>query len=212
MSLQEHRLNEQIKAPIIRLIDSQGETQGVVKRNEALILAEEEQLDLVEIQPNAEPPVCRIMDYGKFKYEMQKKAQAAKRTQKQSETKEIQFRPVTDDHDYQTKVNHVRNFLKDGHKVRLVIKMRGRERSNFELGQTMAVRLRQDLCDVALFDDKPGRSQDGQILILAQPPKPGQNVGKANDKTNDKTNDKISDKVSETVDTANTTSTAVKMK
>ena len=167
MSL-EHRLNDQIKAPNIRLIDADGEMKGIVKRAEALHLAEDADLDLVEIQPNAEPPVCRIMDYGKFRYEQKKKAQVAKKHQKQSETKEIQFRPVIDDHDYLTKLNHVRQFLNEGHKVRLLVKMKGRERTNMEMGYKMAERLREDLQEEAQFDDRPIRGTEGQILLLIQ--------------------------------------------
>ena len=112
------------------------------------------------------------MDYGKFRYEQQKKAQVTKKHQKQVETKEIQFRPVIDDHDYNTKLNHVKDFLAQGNKVRLVVRMKGRERMNSELGQRMAQRLTDDLKDVASFDnDKPTRLQEGQFLILAQPAK-----------------------------------------
>lgn len=170
MSLHAHRLNSDIKAPQIRLIDADGEMVGVVKRQEAMLLAEEHELDLVEIQPNAEPPVCRIMDYGKFRYEQEKKANEAKKKQKQSDTKEIQFRPVIDDHDYQTKINHIKEFLDDGHKVRVVVRMKGRERMNSELGRNMAQRLTNDLNEFAQMDDKATKTQDGQYLIMAYPP------------------------------------------
>lgn len=172
MSLQEHRLNDEITSTQVRLIDAEGTMKGIVRREEALYSAEEMGLDLVEIQPKENPPVCRIMDYGKFKYDQQKKANVAKKHQKQVDTKEIQFRPVIDEHDYQTKLNHVKAFLADGNKVRLVVRMKGRERMNAELGQRMANRLVEDLKDIASFDsDKPARMQEGQYLMVAQPAK-----------------------------------------
>ena len=171
MSLQEHRLNSEITSPQIRLIDAHGEMKGIVNLQEALHLADYEELDLVEIQPKEDPPVCRIMDYGKFRYDQQKKAQVAKKHQKQVETKEIQFRPVIDDHDYQTKLNHVKEFLSEGNKVRLVIRMKGRERLNNDLARKMSDKLVDDLKDVASFDNNAGRPQEGQILLLAQPAK-----------------------------------------
>lgn len=169
MSFQEYQINSDIKTPTLLLIDAEGERKGIVKFSEAMHIAEEEGLDLVEIQPNAQPPVCRIMDYGKYRYDQQKKAHVGKKNQKQSEVKEIQFRPVIDDHDYNTKMNHVKEFLDSNHKVRVVVRMKGRERMNFELGQKMVARLREDLKNNAQFDDTPMRMTDGQFLLLAQP-------------------------------------------
>ena len=169
MSSQEHRRNDEIRAPQIRLIDIDGDMKGVISRAEALRLAEESELDLVEIQPNAEPPVCRIMDYGKFRYEQQKKQATAKKHQKQVETKEIQFRPVIDQHDYNTKLDHVRQFLDEGNKVRLVVRSKGR--TNPELSQALLNRLIADLESVAQFE-KSAKSEIPsmvQFMLLASP-------------------------------------------
>lgn len=173
MSLQEHRINDDITATHIRLIDADGEMKGVVTRSEALRIAEEEEMDLVEIQPNAEPPVCRVMDYGKFRYEQQKKQAMVKKNQKQVETKEIQFRPVISQHDYDTKVKHARDFLSEGNKVRLVIRNKG-QRANSELSATLLNRLTTDLSDAAAFDANDGkRGGDGNLFVIAAPlPKP----------------------------------------
>src|SRR5690606_35851435 len=113
--------------------------------DEALRLAEEEGLDLVEIQPNADPPVCKIMDFGKFKFEMQKKANEAKKKSRQVEIKEVKFRPVTDEGDYQIKLRNMRRFLEEGDKVKVNIRFRGREMSHQELGRQMAARIEADL-------------------------------------------------------------------
>ena len=170
MSLQEHRRNQDIRAPQLRLIDQDGEMKGIVNRAEALRMAEENELDLVEIQPNGDPPVCRIMDYGKFRYELQKKQNVAKKHQKQIETKEIQFRPVIDQHDYNTKLEHVRQFLEEGNKVRLVVRMKGRERNNPELGQALINRLTTDLSEQAQFE-KGARMAEGMMMVVAPLPK-----------------------------------------
>ena len=169
MSFQEYRINSDIKATNLLLIDAEGEPKGIVKFAEAIHIAEEEGLDLVEIQPNAQPPVCRLMDYGKYRYDQQKKAHVAKKHQKQSEVKEIQFRPVIDDNDYKTKLTHIKEFLEDNHKVRVVVRMKGRERMNFELGNRMLARLRTDLQPFAQFEDSPTRMNDGQFLLFASP-------------------------------------------
>ena len=116
--------------PRVRVIGSDGEMIGVLTRDEALAKAEDEGLDLVEIQPNAEPPVCKIMDFGKFKFEMQKKANEAKKKTKQVEIKELKFRPVTDEGDYQIKMRNIRRFLQEGDKVKVNIRFRGREMSH----------------------------------------------------------------------------------
>ena len=186
MSLQEHRRNNEIRVPNVRLIDVNGEMQGVVSKIEAQRMAEDNRLDLVEIQPNSEPPVCRIMDYGKFKYEQQKKGAVAKKHQKQIETKEIQFRPVIDVHDYHTKLKHVKDFLAGGDKVRLVVRMKGRERSNPELGRSLMERLLADLGPVAQFDNNTLRMQEGQFMVLATPLplKPGHKVKIAGGESN----------------------------
>ena len=171
MSLQEHRRNSEIRAARVRLIDAEGEMMGIHTKPEAQQMAEELGLDLVEIQPTADPPVCRIMDYGKFRFDQQKKANLAKKKQKIIEIKEVQFRPVIDQHDYHTKLDHVRAFLDEGNKVRLVVRLKGRERSNPELGRSMIQRLMADLQAVAQFDARGtgGREDTAQMMVLASP-------------------------------------------
>lgn len=170
MSSNEHRRNEQIQSPKIRLIDPDGEMKGVVARTEALRLAEEAELDLVEIQPNVDPPVCRIMDYGKFRYEQQKKEAKARKHQKQIEIKEVQFRPLIDQHDYEIKLNHVRDFLNDGNKVRLVIRFKGWERNSRDLAQVLYDRMVKDLGNDAQLEVKGnGRDEGNQMLLMAAP-------------------------------------------
>lgn len=182
MSLQEHRKNDEITSSHIRLIDAEGAMKGVVTRSEALRVAEEEEMDLVEIQPNSDPPVCRVMDYGKFRYEMQKKQNVARKNQKQVETKEIQFRPVISQHDYDTKIKHAREFLDEGNKVRLVIRNKG-QRGGSELGANLLNRLVADLSDVAVFDSNDAkRGSDGGLFVIAGPqPKAQVQKAKAQD-------------------------------
>ncbi|HEX2618138.1 MAG TPA: translation initiation factor IF-3, partial [Flavobacteriales bacterium] len=119
-----NRRNHEIRVPRVRVIGVEGEQVGILSRDEALRMAEEAELDLVEIQPNADPPVCRIMDFGKFKFEAQKKAHAAKKKQKQIEIKELKFRPTTDDADYHIKVRNLKRFLAEGDKVKIVIRFK----------------------------------------------------------------------------------------
>lgn len=169
MSLQEHKINEEITSPHLRLIDANGEMKGVVTISEALRIAEEEELDLVEIQPNAEPPVCRVMDYNKFRYEQQKKQAIAKKQQKHIETKEIQFRPVISQNDYDTKVKHAREFLEEGNKVRLVIRNKN-QRSNIEMTNNLLDRLVADLGTSGIIDaSEIKRSGDGNVFLMANP-------------------------------------------
>ena len=125
----------------MRVIGADGEMLGVLSRDEALGLAEEAGLDLVEIQPNADPPVCKIMDFGKFRFEQQKKASEAKKKQKQVEIKEVKFRPVTDSGDYQIKMRNMRRFLAEGDRIKVVVRFRGREMAHTELGMAMTQRI-----------------------------------------------------------------------
>ena len=122
----QNRKNQEIRVPRVRVIGSDGEMIGVLTRDEALSMAEDEGLDLVEIQPQADPPVCKIMDFGKFKFEAQKKANEAKKKTKQVEIKEVKFRPVTDEGDYQIKLRKMRGFLEEGDKIKVNIRFRGR--------------------------------------------------------------------------------------
>ena len=141
---------------------------GVLSRDEALALAEEDGLDLVEIQPTADPPVCRIMDYGKFKFEAQKKANAAKKKQKIVEIKELKFRPTTDDGDYNIKLRNLRRFLEEGDKVKVNIRFKGREMAHQELGMQMAARIEKDLADEVVIEQRP-RLEGRQMIMMVAP-------------------------------------------
>ena len=156
--------------PRVRVIGSDGEMIGVLTRDEALARAEEEGLDLVEIQPNAEPPVCKIMDFGKFKFEMQKKANEAKKKTRQVEIKEVKFRPVTDEGDYQIKLRKMREFLVEGDKIKVNIRFRGREMSHQELGREMAARIEADLGEDIVIESRP-RLEGRQMVMMIAPKK-----------------------------------------
>ncbi len=158
--------------PQVRVIDAEGEQVGVVERDEALKMAEEAGLDLVEIQPNGDPPVCRIMDFGKFKFEAQKKAQAARKKQKQVEIKEVKFRPTTDVGDYEIKMRNLRRFLDDGDKVKVTIRFRGREMAHQDIGRDLAKRIEQDIGEEGQVEQYP--RQEGRLLtMMIGPPKKG---------------------------------------
>jgi len=152
------------------VIGSDGEMIGVLSRDEALALAQDDGMDLVEIQPNADPPVCRVMDFGKFKFEAQKKANAAKKKQKQVEIKELKFRPVTDEGDYQIKLRNMRRFLEEGDKVKVNIRFRGREMSHQELGREMAARIEADLGEDIVVESRP-RLEGRQMVMMIAPKK-----------------------------------------
>ena len=152
----------------MRVIGSDGEMVGVLTRDEALAMAEEAGLDLVEIQPTADPPVCRIMDYGKFKFEAQKKANAAKKKQKIVEIKELKFRPTTDDGDYNIKLRNLRRFLEEGDKVKVNIRFKGREMAHQELGMEMAKRIETDLADEVVIEQRP-RLEGRQMIMMVAP-------------------------------------------
>ena len=154
----------------MRVIGADGEMVGVLSRDAAIALAEESGMDLVEIQPQADPPVCRIMDFGKFKYEAQKKANAAKKKQKQVEIKELKFRPVTDEGDYQIKMRNIRRFLEEGDKVKINIRFRGREMSHQELGREMATRIETELGDEIVIESRP-RLEGRQMVMMIAPKK-----------------------------------------
>ncbi len=156
--------------PNVRVIGADGEMVGVLSREAAIALAEESGMDLVEIQPQADPPVCRIMDFGKFKFEAQKKANAAKKKQKQVEIKELKFRPVTDEGDYQIKMRNIRRFLEEGDKVKINIRFRGREMSHQELGREMATRIETELGDEIVIESRP-RLEGRQMVMMIAPKK-----------------------------------------
>ncbi len=164
-----NRRNDDIRVPRVRVIDAEGEQAGILTRAQALAMAEEAGMDLVEIQPNADPPVCRIMDYGKYKFELQKKANAAKKKQKQVEIKEVKFRPNTDEGDYQIKLRNMRRFLEEGDKVKVTVRFRGREMSHQELGLAKTQRIEQDLGDEVVIEQRP--RQEGRLLVMMIAPK-----------------------------------------
>lgn len=165
----QNRKNNEIRVPRVRVIGSDGEMIGVLSRDEALAKAEEEGLDLVEIQPNADPPVCRIMDFGKFKFETQKKAAAAKKKQKVVEIKEVKFRPVTDEGDYQIKLRNLRRFLEEGDKGKVTLRFRGREITHQEIGMRLLERVRDDLTDCSVVENMP--KLEGRQMIMVLGPK-----------------------------------------
>lgn len=163
------RVNEMIRIPQLRVVDENGEQLGILERNEALDIARERGLDLVEVAPNARPPVCRIMDYGKFKYEESKKAKRAKAKQHHQKVKTVKFRPKTEEHDYTFKKKHILEFLEEGDKVKIEVRFRGREMAYLELGERIVERLLRDLQDQALLDGDP--KMEGRSLTLMLSPK-----------------------------------------
>ena len=154
--------------PRVRVIGLDGEMVGVMERDDALRMAADEGLDLVEIQPNADPPVCRVMDFGKFKFEAQKKANAAKKKQKIVEIKELKFRPTTDDGDYAIKLRNLRRFLEEGDKVKVNIRFKGREMAHQELGLEMAKRIEADLGEDVTIEQRP-RLEGRQMIMMVAP-------------------------------------------
>ena len=152
----------------IRLVDEHGEMVGIVPRNEGLDMAAEAGLDLVEISPNAEPPVCKILDFGKYKYEEQKKKNEAKKKQKVIEVKEVKFRPSIDDHDYEVKRRSMMKFIEEGDKVKVTMRFRGRELAHQELGMDVLIRVRDDLDEIAKVEQMP-RMEGRQMTMVMSP-------------------------------------------
>ncbi|TRW49861.1 translation initiation factor IF-3 [Aliidiomarina halalkaliphila] len=163
------RINDNITAPEIRLIDAEGEQRGVVTLTEALEAATEAGLDLVEISPNAEPPVCRVMDYGKFLYEKSKQQKEQKKKQKQIQVKEVKFRPGTDEGDYQVKLRNLRRFLEGGDKAKVTIRFRGREMAHQEIGIDLLERIKTDLEEVSSCESFPRRAEGRQMIMVLAP-------------------------------------------
>ncbi len=166
--MKRHRRNQEIRVSQVRVINAEGQQVGILSRDEALGLAEAASLDLVEIQPLAEPPVCRIMDFGKFRFDQQKKSQAAKKKQRQIEIKEVKFRPTTDVGDYQIKLRNILRFLTDGDKVKVTIRFRGRELSHKELGFELAQKVQEDIAEIAVVEQFP-RLEGRQMVMLIAP-------------------------------------------
>ena len=152
----------------MRLIDENGHMLGVMSRREALNRAVETGLDLVEVSPNAEPPVCKILDYGKFKYEEQKKKNEARKKQKIIEVKEIKLRPSIDDHDYQVKMRSMNKFIEEGDKVKVTMRFRGRELAHQDLGMNVLMRVKEDLDGIAKVEQMP-RMEGRQMTMVVAP-------------------------------------------
>ena len=161
------RVNERIRVREIRVIDDTGQQLGIMAPPQALAIAKQKGLDLVEISPTATPPVCRIMDFGKYQYQEQKRAREAKRHQKVIEVKEIKFRPKVDEHDYQFKKKHIERFLADGDKVKATIFFRGREMAHPEIGRRILERLVEELSEVAVAETMPRMEGNQMHTILA---------------------------------------------
>jgi translation initiation factor IF-3 len=162
------RVNEEIAVPNVRLVDENGAMVGVVTRNEALALAEKAALDLVEIAPGADPPVCKILDYGKFKYEEQKKKNEARKKQKVIEVKEIKLRPGIDEHDYDVKMRSMVKFIEEGDKVKVTMRFRGRELTHQDLGMNVLMRVKGDLDEIAKVEQFP-RMEGRQMIMVVSP-------------------------------------------
>ncbi|MCX8132917.1 MAG: translation initiation factor IF-3 [Roseococcus sp.] len=161
------RVNEEIRVPQVRLIDENGEMVGVMSIRDALYRAYQAGLDLLEISPNAVPPVCKITDYGKFKYEQQKKASEARKKQKIVEIKEIKVRPNIDDHDYEVKMKQARSFISEGDKVKVTLRFRGREMAHQELGVKLLERIRTELADMVKVESMPRLENRQMVMVLA---------------------------------------------
>ena len=170
IAAQEPRLNDEITTRECRLIDFDGNQMGVYPTHQAQQIADDMNLDLVEIAPNATPPVCRIMDYGKFKYDQAIKAKQARKNQSKVETKEMKFRPKIDVGDYTTKKKHVMRFLDGGNKVKITIMFRGREMAHPELGLTILERLADDLKDSAVIENQPKMEGRNMHMLIAPLP------------------------------------------
>ncbi|MBY5988437.1 MULTISPECIES: translation initiation factor IF-3 [Roseovarius] len=161
------RINDKIRVPEIRLIGADGENVGVVTPERAMGMAEEAGLDLVEISPNANPPVCKIMDYGKYKYEQQKRESEARKKQKVIEVKEVKFRPNTDTHDYDVKMRNVFRFLENGDKVKITLRFRGREMAHQDLGRDLLQRVAEDIKEIGKVENMPKMEGRQMIMIIA---------------------------------------------
>ena len=160
-------MNREITARSVRLVGADGEMVGVVSLRDALLAAEDAGLDLVEIAPQAEPPVCKILDYGKYKFEAQKKANEARKKQKIIEVKEIKLRPNIDDNDYDVKMRAARRFLEEGDKVKVTMRFRGREMAHQDLGMNVLVRVRDELDELAKVEQMPKLEGRQMVMVLA---------------------------------------------
>ena len=168
----ELRINDRIRVPEVRLVGPNGETVGIVPTDQALKLAQEADLDLVEIAPQGRPPVCKLMDYGKFKYENAQKARETRRNQTNVVIKEMKLRPKIDQHDYETKKGHVVRFLRQGDKVKITIMFRGREQHRPELGFRLLQKLAEDVTDLGFVESSPKQDGRNMTMVIAPNKKP----------------------------------------
>ncbi len=167
ISTREHRLNEEIRVREVRLIDENGKQLGIYPTREALRLAEERGLDLVEVAGNANPPVCRLLDYGKFMYERARREREARKAQKQIDVKEIRLKPKIADHDVMVKTTQARKFLADGAKVRVRVRFRGREITHLDIARKLLDRIAEQMSDVATVEQAPAMEGNTMLMILA---------------------------------------------
>jgi len=166
---QETRINRDIRARQVRVVDDEGELLGILTVPEALAVAEGQGLDLVEVSPNADPPVCRIMDYGKYKYQASKRAAEAKKKSAKVEVKEVKMRPKTGEHDFQVKLRNARRFLDDGNRVKVTVMFRGREVTHPEFGRRLMEKLAEQVSDIALVEMHPRMA--GRFMTMVVAPK-----------------------------------------
>ena len=162
------RINDEIRNREVQLIDSTGDNKGVIDTQTALKMAEAAGLDLVEIAPNSSPPVCKILDYGKYKFQAQKKAAEARKKQKVVEVKEIKLRPMIDDHDYDVKMRSMKRFFEEGDKVKITLRFRGREMAHQELGYKLLNRVKEDTGPIAKVESEP-RFEGRQMVMMLAP-------------------------------------------
>ena len=179
------RINEGIRVPRVRLVDSDGSQIGIKLRDEALEYAFAKNLDLVEVAPNADPPVCRVMDYGKYRYEQEQKAKVARKHQSQIHVKEIKLRPKIGNHDYETKKGHVVRFLNARAKVKVTIMFRGREQTHPERGRDLLMRLAEDVKEIGLIESPPLQDGRNMVMVLGPTKSAGQTQGQGHAKAED---------------------------
>ncbi|MEW6420455.1 MAG: translation initiation factor IF-3 [Deinococcota bacterium] len=175
----EHKVNEQIRVRQIRLIGAEGEQIGIIDTRDALAMAREKGLDLVMVSPQAVPPVCRLLDYGRFRYEQQQNEKENRKRARAQEVKAIKFRVKIDDHDFKTKTGHVRRFLEEGHKVKVTIMFRGRERTHPELGERILHRVAEALADIGTPEGMPSMMGMDMNMIMAPKAAPKRDSGRS---------------------------------
>lgn len=163
----EHLINEAIRAREVRVVGADGEQVGIIPLREALQMAQEANLDLVAVAPTAKPPVCRVMDYGKFRYEQSKKEKEARKNQKVISIKEVRLSPTIEEHDFQTKLRHVQKFLEQGDKVKLSIRFRGRAITHSEIGKNVLEKLAEQVKDLCIVERSPKMEGRSMLMILA---------------------------------------------